>query len=668
MTQAIVVSLVGQAWAQARNGDRRPLEVGDRLSADEILVTEPGTRIDLDFGDNQVITLLGEQQLSAEQGQQMLEETASMPPREVREPDESEQEPSSNRAEYSPESGHGFVQVVRLGEIIEADGVTPVTVARIQEILRPLNMALDAPEFDRYEQKEHSGIDREDIGSLDTGSALSDPTIAINVFAGDGIVNAEEASTPITITGTVGGGAKPGDQITVTVNGKEYITQVNPDGKTWQVDVPGSELAKDNTVTAEIVSIEPNGQPNKAEAERAYEVDITKPVLSVSEQVSDDADSINLSVIQGSSDPADNRDLVFTASGLPEGLSIDPDTGVISGTIDKSASQFNGNGDHTVTITVTDKAGNSDTASFDWTVNNPSPVAEDDTATTLEDQTLTVDAANGVLANDSDPDGDTPLKVTDFTVNGQTFAAGSTATIAGVGQLTLNDDGSYEFIPATDYNGTVPTVGYTVTDTDGGTSNAELALSVEPVVDISLSTPAQVNEGEPITVTASVETPVQGSPLYVILDNGETITIPVGATSGSIEVDSRTDDEYVQGATDKTFEVISATGGSETINDSSFGATTKVDIVDADSTVTARLSVDKATTEEGGAGLVYTVTLEDGNGNAIIANNDVIVNTSLGDVTVVAGSTTGTLNVPVQGDDVYIDASTVTNEITGVIE
>ena len=44
------------------------------------------------------------------------------------------------------------------------------------------------------------------------------------------------------------------------------------------------------------------------------------------------------------------------------------------------------------------------------------------------------------------------------------YTAGQTATIAGVGTLTINADGSYTFTPAANYNGAVPVATYTLTD------------------------------------------------------------------------------------------------------------------------------------------------------------------------------------------------------------
>ncbi|MDQ7073556.1 MAG: Ig-like domain-containing protein [Gammaproteobacteria bacterium] len=86
---------------------------------------------------------------------------------------------------------------------------------------------------------------------------------------------------------------------------------------------------------------------------------------------------------------------------------------------------------------------------------------------------------NGVLSNDSDIDN--VLTVDSFTVAGDatTYSAGSTATIAGVGALTLNSDGSYTFTPVANYNGPVPVATYT---TNTGATDT-LTLTVNPIDD-----------------------------------------------------------------------------------------------------------------------------------------------------------------------------------------
>ena len=90
---------------------------------------------------------------------------------------------------------------------------------------------------------------------------------------------------------------------------------------------------------------------------------------------------------------------------------------------------------------------------------------------------------------DSDPEGN-PLTVTGFAIdtNGdgtpEAFTAGQTATIAGVGTLTIDANGAYTFTPAANYNGPVPVASYSISDGLGGTDTATLTLGpVSPVND-----------------------------------------------------------------------------------------------------------------------------------------------------------------------------------------
>ncbi|MGH9941371.1 MAG: Ig-like domain-containing protein [Pyrinomonadaceae bacterium] len=80
------------------------------------------------------------------------------------------------------------------------------------------------------------------------------------------------------------------------------------------------------------------------------------------------------------------------------------------------------------------------------------------------------DTAEGLLANDSDPDAGTN---SGLTVSGPTASAQS-------GQLTINADGSFNYNPAAGFSG-ADTFTYTVTDADGKTDTATATLNVSNV-------------------------------------------------------------------------------------------------------------------------------------------------------------------------------------------
>ncbi|RGE46916.1 tandem-95 repeat protein [Comamonas testosteroni] len=128
-----------------------------------------------------------------------------------------------------------------------------------------------------------------------------------------------------------------------------------------------------------------------------------------------------------------------------------------------------------VRYTVSDSI-STDTSTLDITVTpvNAGPVADHDAQTVEHGATAT----GNVLGNDSDPDGDA-LTVTGFTINGQHYSAGSTVTIAGVGQLSIAQNGDYRFVPVNGYSGSVPTAGYVITDGEL-TATANLDLKVKP--------------------------------------------------------------------------------------------------------------------------------------------------------------------------------------------
>jgi len=133
-------------------------------------------------------------------------------------------------------------------------------------------------------------------------------------------------------------------------------------------------------------------------------------------------------------------------------------------------------GEYHVTLTVIDNGGAQDSKENDAHPTAPpppqngAPTAVPDQYTTNEgsNNTLTRDAASGVLANDTDPEHD-PLTAT--LVSGPSN-----------GTLNLGSDGSFNYTPNAEYFGD-DAFTYQASDPSGGSSTATVTIHVQPVND-----------------------------------------------------------------------------------------------------------------------------------------------------------------------------------------
>jgi hypothetical protein len=126
------------------------------------------------------------------------------------------------------------------------------------------------------------------------------------------------------------------------------------------------------------------------------------------------------------------------------------------------------------------------TISASFMINQP-PVVVDDVYSINEDDTLDV-AAPGILSNDTDPDGE-PLTST-------------VVTGPSSGTLSLNADGSFRYIPATNFNGTA-NFNYRAGDTKGGSTVGTATLTVNAVNDPPVASDDAYNTSEDDTLTVA---------------------------------------------------------------------------------------------------------------------------------------------------------------------
>ena len=164
--------------------------------------------------------------------------------------------------------------------------------------------------------------------------------------------------------------------------------------------------------------------------------------------------SVIIDVLGNDTDP-NGDELTVTGATAPNGTVVINDDGTLSYTPNPDF-----NGEDEITYTVQDPDGNAATGTATVAVYevNDAPVAADDEVSTLEDTLVTID----VLGNDTDVEGD------ELTV---------TLATAENGTVVINDDGTLEYTPNLDFNGD-DTITYTVSDPDGETSTAQVAVSV----------------------------------------------------------------------------------------------------------------------------------------------------------------------------------------------
>ncbi|WP_227498710.1 tandem-95 repeat protein [Synechococcus sp. PCC 7336] len=214
------------------------------------------------------------------------------------------------------------------------------------------------------------------------------------------------------------------------------------------------------------------------------------------------------------------------------------------------------NGSDSFTYAVSDGNGGTDTATVTLTVDpvNDDPVAAGDSFSVDEDATLTVDAAAGVLANDSDIDGDS-------------LSAALVSDVSN-GTLTLNADGSFEYTPDADFNGS-DSFTYAVSDGNGGTDTATVTLTVDPVND----DPVADDDGFGVAA-------------------GETLAVDaaLGVLNGDVDVDGDTLSASLVSDVSNGSLTLNADGSFEYIPDAGFSGTDSFTYVANDGTTDSNIA------------------------------------------------------------------------------
>ncbi|WP_240431452.1 retention module-containing protein [Pectobacterium parmentieri] len=160
---------------------------------------------------------------------------------------------------------------------------------------------------------------------------------------------------------------------------------------------------------------------------------------------------------------------------------------------------------------------------------------------------------------------------------------------------------------------------------------------------ITLSSANEVTEGGIITVTARVDNPVTGSPLVIDMGNNVSITIPVGQSSGTVDVATRPDDAYQQGNVPVEFSIVGTSGGNYEALDTT--STTRTTVVDNNDGTKITLEGPDTVTEGEEITIIARVELPP-------QGSDLVIRLTNGEiVTIPVGKTEGSVTYAARGDD-----------------
>ncbi len=515
---AIVKSMIGQAEVISAEGVRRPLIEGDRLFKGDQLVTGPSASVNLALTEGGDVAVKGNAQWSDSSPAKAEEpiqanETAGTPEAlmqntgtELTEALSADFDPTANLEATAAGAGaaggaggtgggHSFVLLDETAEQLSPPVGFPT---------QALGFAAESQseEFAGQDNGLSSAAQDRGVLAVDDGYTLNeDGSISLDLLANDLASDGGlkiQSINGTTLTGaaqsiTVGNGV-----IAIAADGSMTFT---PDAN-FNGTIEFSYVAQDadgDTASATITfTVNP--------------VDDATVVANDSVTVDED-NAVIIDVLANDSDIDSPKSPVASITqGANGSVSINPD-----GTLTYTP-KANFNGSDSFTYTNTEGA----TATVSVTINpvNDAPVAVADSYTTDEDTPLMVDAANGVLANDSDVD------------NSASSLSAILVTGPANGTLTLNSDGSFTFTPDANWSGSDS---FTYKTTDGLSDSAPITVSlgVNPVNDAPVnSTPAT------LSVTEDVASPITGISVSDVDAGSSSLSVTLSVPAGTLNATS----------------------------------------------------------------------------------------------------------------------------------
>nr|EEU3217630.1 Ig-like domain-containing protein [Escherichia coli] len=356
---------------------------------------------------------------------------------------------------------------------------------------------------------------------------LAGVAITINTLSGDDVINAVEKGETLVVSGSTSG-VEAGQTVTVTFGGKNYTTTVEANGS-WTVNVPPADLAALPDGAGNVQASVSNINGNSAQADRAYSVDATAPLVTINTIASDDILNVSEAgagiTISGTTTAQAGQTLTVTLNNntyqttvLADGTwSVNVPAADLSGLTASS---------YTVTATVSDKAGNPASADHALVVDITAPdltintVAGDDIINAIEhDQALVVSGTStGAAAGD----------VVTVTLNGKNY----TTTLDASGNWSVG-------IPAADVTALATgsqTITASLSDRAGNSDSTTHDVTVDlsgPTLTINTVSGDDIINAAEIVVAQTISGQVTGTAVA-----GNTVIVTIGGNQYNATVQS----------------------------------------------------------------------------------------------------------------------------------
>ncbi|HGX1881831.1 TPA: Ig-like domain-containing protein [Escherichia coli] len=347
---------------------------------------------------------------------------------------------------------------------------------------------------------------------------LAAVAITINTIATDDILNAAEAGSALTISGT--STAEAGQTVTVTLNGVNYSGNVQADGS-WSVSVPTGDLANLTASPYTVSAAVSDKAGNPASATHNLTVDLAAPVVTINTVAGDDiinaTEHSQAQIISGSATGATTGNTVSVTIGTTTYTTVLDANGNWSIGVPASVISALAQGDVTITATVTDSAGNSGTASHSVSVALGAPVLSINTIAVDDIINATEKSADLAISGTSDQPAGTQITVT---LNGQNYT--TTADASGNWSVTVPASRVSALGEAT------YTVTAAATDSDGNSGSANHNVQVNtalPGVTINVVASDDIINAAEAGAGQSISGQVTGAAA------GDTVTVTLGGAT-----------------------------------------------------------------------------------------------------------------------------------------